>query len=157
MNILKSFALVASFLLCSFVSVAAQAPQNFSGDWLLASQTGASNPAPPGSDRRTVVQTASELTITRMVGESEARTVYRLDGSESRNTVPRGRSGTVERVSMATWEGQTLVVATLGDAGAVTNTSNWSIDIQGRLVIESRNSGAESTITSFYERASNAH
>ena len=60
----------------------------------------------------TVKQTADALTITRQMGDQSVTTTYKLDGSESKNTM-MGRGGQqVESTSTAKWDGSTLVITT---------------------------------------------
>jgi hypothetical protein len=122
----------------------------------------------------TIVQDASTLTITRMQGQTEVKSVYKLDGSESKNLVAmgggRGRGGDaaaaapppapVEVVSKAKWDGNRIVIVTTNPArggGAPTETTMvLSIDASGNLVVErtqpGRDGGAPTTQTQTYKK-----
>jgi len=56
----------------------------------------------------TITQDATTLTVTRTTQAGEQKTVYRLDGSESKNP---GRGG-VDVMSKAMWEGNRLSIST---------------------------------------------
>ena len=106
----------------------------------------------------TITQDASTLTITRTTQAGEVKTVYRLDGSDSRNSVTMGRAGTaVESVSKARWEGGKLVITTTTTVqdNPVETTMTLSLDGQN-LVIEStgagRGGGATVTTTTRYTK-----
>jgi hypothetical protein len=82
-----------------------QAAPNFAGKWMLDREAsvigGRGNPA----NELTITQDAAKLTFTRTSNTGTQSTVYRLDGSESKN--PAGRSG--EAVYRSVWEGSKLV------------------------------------------------
>jgi hypothetical protein len=106
----------------------------------------------------TIAQDASTLTITRTAQGGEVKTVYRLDGSESRNSIT-GRGGeAVESVSKARWEGSKLVITTTTtvQGNPVETTMTLSLDGQN-LVIEStgagRGGGATVTTTTRYTKS----
>jgi hypothetical protein len=106
----------------------------------------------------TITQTGATLTIARTTPQGEVRTVYNLDGSESRNSMAMGRGGqAVEQVSRATWEGSKLVIATTMSMGgnAVETTMSLSLDASGDLVVESTGmgrGGAGAAVTTRYTK-----
>jgi hypothetical protein len=121
-----SLPMAVAVLLCA-ASLTAQTPVNFSGRWVVAP-----NPPPPAAQRGgrtvsgsagsgwgadiTLAQDTEKLTVeyaqfTRADMQPPIRLVYRLNGSESRNTINMGR-GPQEQVSRAAWEGPTLVITT---------------------------------------------
>jgi hypothetical protein len=123
----------------------AQRP-DFSGTWTLdpeASGMAAGGGAPGGGGRMgggrgggaglgqggTVKQTADTLTVERMAGDNTVVSSYKLDGSESRNTMMGRGGGQVEAVSVARWDGQTLTITTKQDMGGQTfeSTQRWSL------------------------------
>ncbi len=130
----------------------AQRP-DFSGTWTLdadASGVAAGGPGGGGGGRgggrggmglgqsATIKQTADTLTVERMVMDNKVVSTYKLDGSESRNTM-MGRGGNqIEAVSTATWDGQTLVITTKQEMGGQTfeSTQRWSL-AGNALTIES--------------------
>ena len=117
---------------------------DFSGTWTLdpeASGMAAGGGAPGGGGGRgggrggglgqggTVKQTATELTVERTMGENKVTSTYKLDGSESKNSM-MGRGGAaVESVSTAKWDGPALVITTKMDMGngPQESTQKWSL------------------------------
>ena len=77
-----------------------------------------------------IKQTADTLTIERMAGENKVTLNYKLDGTESKNSM-MGRGGqAVEQTSVAKWDGAKLVITTKqpGQDGAmVETTQTWSL------------------------------
>lgn len=134
----------------------AQAKPDFSGTWTLdpeASGMAAPGGAPAGgapaggapagtggggggrgggalgNGPATVKQTADTLTIERTMGENKVVTTYKLDGTESKNTM-MGRGGTpTESVSVAKFDGATLTITTKQDMGngPMESTQKWSL------------------------------
>ena len=76
----------------------------------------------------TVKQTATDLTVERQMGENKVTATYKLDGTESKNSV-MGRGGAVEAVSVAKWEGPALVIVTKSDMGngPQESTQKWTL------------------------------
>jgi hypothetical protein len=128
----------------------AQAKPDFSGTWTLDPEaSGMAAPAPGGAPAgtggrggggalgngpATVKQTADTLTIERTMGENKVVTSYKLDGTESKNTM-MGRGGTpMESVSVAKFDGGKLVITT--KAGENETTQTWSL-AGGVLTIDS--------------------
>lgn len=99
----------------------AQAKPSFAGKWTRVVDAAA--PAPGGGGRGgggglgmdlTIGQDATTLTIEYMGGgqaPAPVKLVYKLDGSESKNSVP-GRGGVMEQTAKASWTGNTLSVNT---------------------------------------------
>lgn len=144
----------------------AQAKPDFSGTWTLdpeasgmpaAGAPGAGAPgggAPGGGGGMgggrggggalgagaTVKQTADTLTIERTAGETKVVTTYKLDGTESKNTM-MGRGGqAVESVSTAKFDGPKLTIASKQDMGGqmVESTAVWTVS-GSTLTVESTN------------------
>lgn len=126
--------------------VAAQGKPNFSGSWTLdeAKSTMPQMGGGPGGGRGgmmaraiTVKQTDAELTRETQMGERTTTRVYKLDGSESVNSTPRG-----DVKSKSRWEGAALVTDSVsemqGPNGAMTiqSTEKLSLDAEGNLVVE---------------------
>jgi hypothetical protein len=122
----------------------AQEKPDFSGTWTLDTSAA---PAGGGGGGRgggmggpmVVKQTADTLTIERTRGENKTTTAYKLDGTESTNTMTMGREGaSVETKSVAKWDGGKLTISTKrpGQDGAMMETTEtWSLDA-GTLTIE---------------------
>jgi hypothetical protein len=130
----------------------AQAKPDFSGTWTLdpeASGAPAGGGGGGGGGRQggalgngpsTVKQTADTLTIERTMGENQVTLTYKLDGTESKNTM-MGRGGTpTESVSTAKWDGSKLTIISKQDMGGqmVETTQNWSLT-GNVLTVESTN------------------
>lgn len=124
-------------------SLFAQAKPNFSGKWTMdAEKTAAANPAPAagggggraggggggrggGAGAMTVTMDATTLKMERDMGGNMMATIYKLDGSESKN-MAMGRGGQTEQVSHAKIDGAKVVITTAGPNGDQTTT--WSMD-----------------------------
>lgn len=156
MRRLTVFVGTAVMVLCMTAGALGQTRPDFSGRWTMDP---ASAPAPPGGAGRgggrgggagfgpefTAKQDASTLTISRMQGDQAITATYRLDGSESRNSVPGRQGGApTEQVSKASWEGNSLViVTTLNFAGnSVEQRRVLSLE-GGNLVIEQTTPGLQ--------------
>lgn len=142
--------LIAAAILSVSTLAWAQKP-DFSGSWKLdPAASGA--PAGGGGGGRmgggrgglgqgaTIKHTADTLTVERMMGDTTVVQTYKLDGSESKNTM-MGRGGNqMEAVSTAKWEGQTLVIATKTDMGGQTfeSTQRWTLN-GNQLTVETTN------------------
>jgi len=91
-----------------------------------------------GAGPMTIVQDAKTMTITRTQGQNEVKTVYNLDGSDSKNSV-MGRGGdATDVISKAVWVGATLKVTTPGANGET--VAVYSLD-GGNLVIATTRPG----------------
>jgi hypothetical protein len=104
----------------------------------------------------TAKQDGTSLTITRQQGGQDVTAVYKLDGSESKNTVA-GRGGQQEQVSTAKWDGSKLVITTKLDFGGNTVEQVRSLSMDAfNLVIEQtqpgRDGGAPTTSKVVYKK-----
>jgi hypothetical protein len=153
---------LAAALMLAGASAAAQPPADFSGKWQLVPDTSApaNSPrsVPPmgagwGSDI-TITQDATTLAIEfatygRYDMQPPTRLVYRLDGSESKNTLNTGR-GPQEQVSKAAWDKTRLTLTTTrsfsegatGTPASVTTTQMLSLESPGMLVVETTHGAA---------------
>ena len=116
---------------------------DFSGTWTLdAEASGAPAGGGGGGGGRgggrggglgqggTVKQTATELTVERTVGDNKVTATYKLDGTESKNSM-MGRGGAaVESVSTAKWDGPSLVITSKMDMGngPQETTQKWTVN-----------------------------
>ena len=117
---------------------------DFSGTWAPEVDAAAAPTGGGGGGGRgmmagpmTVKQTADTLTVERTAGENKIVSTYKLDGSESTNTM-QGRGGAVEVKSVAKWDGSKLVITSKrpGQDGAmVETTATWSV-AGGVLTVE---------------------
>jgi hypothetical protein len=136
-------AMTTSTLMCALAltSLAAQAPPNFAGKWtLVPDANGAGGGRGMGGigQTATIVQDANTLTLTRTTQMGEFTTTYKLDGSESKNTLNMG-GNSVEQLSTAKWDAGKLRINTKMDIqGTPVETSLvLSLDPSGALVVES--------------------
>jgi hypothetical protein len=135
--------IIATAVLAVATIALAQAKPDFSGSWAPEADPAAAAPTGGGGGRgmmagpMTVKQTADTLTVERTAGENKIVSNYKLDGSESTNTM-QGRGGAVEVKSVAKWDGSKLVITSKrpGQDGAmVETTATWSV-AGGVLTIE---------------------
>ena len=127
-------------LVLAVPSANAQDKPNFAGSWTLVPDPNATQGGGRGGggglgQAATITQDAKTLTITRTTQAGEVKTVYNLDGSESKNMMNM-RGGQVEQVSKATWEGTTLVInstTTMGE-NTVTSKQTFALDGSGQLI-----------------------
>jgi hypothetical protein len=165
----------AAFTISTATAVFAQAKPDFSGKWTLDP---ASAPAPPaggggggggggrgGGGRGggagfgqefTAKQDASTLTISRDQGGNPVTATYKLDGSESKNTVT-GRNGQQEQVSKTMWMGNKLMITTTINAGGNNIEQSRTLSLEGgNLVVEQsqpgRDGGAPQTQKLVYKK-----
>src|SRR5687767_10156614 len=130
----------------------AQAKPDFSGTWTLDPEASgmAAGGGPGGGGGRgggalgngpaTVTQTADTLTIARTMGENKVTLTYKLDGTESKNTM-MGRGGNqMESTSTAKFDGSTLTITTKQDMGngPMESTQKWTL-AGSVLTVESTN------------------
>jgi len=136
-NVLMAGALA---LVLAVPAANAQDKPNFSGSWALVPDPNAAATGGRGGGgglgmAATVTQDAKTLTVTRTTQNGEVKTVYNLDGSESKNMM-NARGGQVEQVSKAAWEGSTLKITTSYTMGenAITTTQTFALDATGQLI-----------------------
>lgn len=110
---MKKVLLLSFVLVFAFASLVYAQP-NFSGTWVLdaaKSDMGMKMPAGHAQMHKVVLvlkQTANQLSIERSVNNKKDTAVFKLDGSESINTLPTGdKSRTIMK-----WAGNTLVAKT---------------------------------------------
>ena len=175
MRRVMTLVVAAAFVIVSAAGVFAQAKPDFSGKWTLDP---ASAPAPPaggggggggggrgGGGRGggagfgqefTAKQDASALTISRDQGGNPVTATYKLDGSESKNTVT-GRNGAQEQVSKTMWMGNKLMITTTVNAGGNNVEQSRTLSLEGgNLVVEQtqpgRDGGAPQTQKLVYKK-----
>lgn len=134
------------------VGLLAQAKPNFAGKWVREAPAAPATPPAGGGGggggrgggggwgaTNTITQDATTLTVEYTQGENPVKLVYKLDGTESKNTM-QGRGGAMEQVSKAAWVGNTLVITTTTQMGE----SKRVVSLEGgNLVIETTNPGRE--------------
>jgi hypothetical protein len=119
-----------------WLSVAAQAKPNFTGEWKLNSSKSDFGPFPAPS-AMTQKQTHDEPALkvqTTMVtdnGEFSWDSTYKTDDSETIN-----RFGPNEMKSKAVWQNDTLTITTKGQFGAneITMEDKWDLSEDGKTI-----------------------
>ena len=142
--------IAAAFFAVAAVAFA-QAKPDFSGTWTLDAEAsgmaagggqggrGGRGGGALGNGPSTVKQTADTLTIERTMGENKVTTTYKLDGTESKNSMTTGR-GTFESTSTAKFDGSTLTITTKQDMGNGPRESTQKWTLSGSvLTVESTN------------------
>lgn len=112
-------------------AVSAQQKPNFSGRWAVVS------PPKGVGEIQVVAQDETTLSFYFLSAGANHRTVYQLDGVERRLGIPGQAS--ITTMVKAGWEGNRIVVSTNDSypTGAKIQSKDvWSIDAQGRLVID---------------------
>ena len=152
----------AAGLLMAGASLRAQGA-NLAGHWVMVEDPNAPVPAGRGGGRGglgrdvTITQDANTLTITRTTQAGEMKSVYNLNGSDSKNTMTMGGNA-VDQISQAKWVGSKLVIhtSTTFNGNARESTMTLSTDQAGNLVVESTNpgrgGGAPVTTTTTYKK-----
>ena len=153
----------AAAVVLSCAVVLAQTP-SFSGKWTLVpdpnAQGGRGGFGGGLGMEATVAQDAKTLTVTRagIQGGAEIKTVYNLDGSETKNTLSFG-GNSIDQLSKVKADGAKLVITTKSDFGgnAFETTMTWSLDATGNLVVESvapdfQGGGAPTTTKRTYKK-----
>jgi len=138
-------ALVLAAVLALPAVASAQAKPDFSGKWIQdmdksdpmgGGPGGGGGRGPAGPQNITITHTAADLTIERETPNGVMKTVYKLDGSESENTTPRGSSKT-----KSSWDGAKLVTAGTqtmnmqGNEVTIEMKEERSLDADGTMVV----------------------
>jgi hypothetical protein len=133
--------IIAAAILAVASVTFAQKP-DFSGTWTLDAEAsgmaaggggggrggGGRGGGALGNGPSTVKQTADAITIERTMGDNKVTLTYKLDGTESKNTM-MGRGGAaMESVSTAKWDGTKLIISTKAMGGQMGETTqSWSL------------------------------
>jgi hypothetical protein len=143
--------IVALGLACACaVSAPAQDRPDFSGTWTAdpakSVRTGSDGKARTAlmlGSEFTARQDATTLTLQITAGPLHVTAVYKLDGTESRNSSPGGAGQPdVEVVSRASWEGSKLVIRSTSSAESggktvqIESVRTLFIDADGTLVMD---------------------
>ncbi len=136
-----AIALGAAAVLCLTVGVLAQTTPNFAGSWTFVADP--NMPNGPGFDglgtSATIVQDEKTLTVTRTTDFGEIKSVYNLDGSDSKNTISGPDGSGFDLLSKAAWDGGRLDITTTADFGGNTFQTKMSLELaaDGTLVVNS--------------------
>jgi hypothetical protein len=151
---------VTTLAIAIFLSTAtaAQTP-NFTGKWALVPDPAAQGPGGGLGQTAVIKQDAATLIVTRTTQMGEFTTTYKLDGSESKNTL-NFQGNAIEQLSKTKWEGGTLHVDTSMnfDGNPVQVTMALSLDAAGNLVVVStrpdfQGGGSPVTTKATYKKA----
>jgi hypothetical protein len=118
----------------------AQKPQpkpNFSGRWVIVS------PEKGAGQEQIITQDAKTLTTEHASEGGGHKIVYQLDGIEHRNAIP-SHGAEIVMMSTAAWDGDRIVITIRTDypnGMKTTAREVWSLDAQGRLVVDATESG----------------
>jgi hypothetical protein len=130
----------------------------FAGKWIVIDSTTLGRGGRGGlGPAVTVVQDAGTLTVVRVGPNGEVKSIYKLDGSESKNTVTMG-TNSVEMASKAMWMSDTLMIATsrLVNGATVGNVMHLYVDPRGNLVVSTtspgRSGAPEQTVKVVYKK-----
>jgi hypothetical protein len=115
----------------------AQTP-NFTGKWAVVPDPSSQGPGGGLGQSAVIKQDATTLTVTRTTQMGELTSVYKLDGSESKNTL-NIQGNAIDQRSKVKWDGGTLKVDTSMsfDGNPVNVTMAMSLDASGNLVVVS--------------------
>ena len=161
----RALALATLFAL-SFgaTTLSAQAKPSFAGTWTMVVDPNAPAPQPGRGGggglgaTSTIAQDAKTLTVTRTTQNGEIKSVYNLDGTESRNTMTFG-GNSVEQTSTTKWDGNKFIITTASNfnGNPSTSTMTLTLDTAGNLIVEStrpgRGGGAPTTTTTTYKKS----
>ncbi len=165
----------AASLLLGVTQLMAQAKPSFAGTWTLVPDSAAAAAAAGGGARGggrggmfglgqtfTIAQDTATLTTTSTTQAGETKSVYKLDGTDSKNSRTMGARGgaaatPIETVSQAKWDANKLVITTNinFNGNAISTTMALSLDASGQLIVESTNArqgGAPATTKSTYKK-----
>jgi len=141
---MKRSVLFGVFLALVVVAVAfAQGKPNFAGTWTPQAPAAGAPPAGGGGGRggggpMTVTQTDKQLTVERTMGENTVKSLYNLDGTETKNEMVGRGGATMTSTSTVKWDGNKLLITTKseGPSGPTERTQTWSLTAEGNLQIE---------------------
>ena len=129
---MRTFARAVTTAAVLVAAAGAQQKPHFSGGWVI--------PSPPeGSGReQQVTQDEKTLSVEQFAASGSRKTIYQLDGVERQQALPM-RGGDITILAKAAWDGDRVVITnnTSYPNGMKTQSKEvWSLDAQGRLVID---------------------
>ncbi|HYN09425.1 MAG TPA: hypothetical protein VES67_18725 [Vicinamibacterales bacterium] len=152
MKLIHASAVSAGICLMVLVASAQQKP-DFSGRWVIVT------PAESAGLEQVVKHDATTLTTAHASEGAGHATIYKLDGSESRNVIVSHGSDLVT-LSRVSWSGNKLIITsatTYPDGRKLDQKQEWSLDSDGRLMIElteSMQGGPPTTTTLVHKKRS---
>ena len=159
MRRMAMFAGAAAVALFASTASAQAKVGNFAGKWIVVDSTTLGRGGRGGFGQTvTFVQDAGTLTAVRVGPNGEVKSIYKLDGSESKNTVTM-RGASVEESAKAMWMSDTLMVATsrMVNGATVGTVMHLYLDNKtGTLVVTTtspgRGGGPEQTVKVVYKK-----
>ena len=112
--------------------VFAQQRPNFSGRWVLVS------PVNEAGQQQVVKHDATTLSTEHPSEGGSHGSVYKLDGTQSRNVLT-SHGEDIVTLSNATWKGNALTITsatTYPDGRKLDSIQVWSIDAEGQLIVD---------------------
>lgn len=130
-------ALIAMAMIFATALAIAQAQPNFAGKWTLVPDPNAQGGMGGLGTDATITQDATTLTITRTTQMGTVTSNYKLDGSESKNTL-NFQGNSIDQLSTAKWDDGKLRVNTKMDFGGNPVEFNMvlSLDPSGNLIAD---------------------
>ena len=128
---------VITLLTLAVAAQSAQKKPSFSGRWTSVS------PKDSAGQVQVVTQDEKTLAIEELSKGGSRKMTYQLDGVERRLAIP-GRGADISMLAKASWDGDHIVITTNTSYpnGMKTQAKEvWSIDAEGRLVIDYAESG----------------
>jgi hypothetical protein len=134
----------------------AQTP-NFAGKWTIADPATAPQMGGLGT-AATITQDATTMTVVRTTQMGELTATYKLDGSDSKNTI-NAQGNSIDLISKLKWDGPKLTIDTTAsfDGNPVQMKMVLALDATGALVVETtrpdfENGGAPITTKTTYKK-----
>lgn len=138
---MKTLARITTAAVMLVVVAGAHQKPNFSGRWVVVSPE-------KGAGTEQVVKHDDKTLSTEHASEGSGhRMIYQLDGVERRNALP-SHGAEIVILSKAIWDGDRIVItsqATYPNGMKTQSKEVWSLDAQGRLVIDYTESGPGGT------------
>lgn len=158
----SSVVIMAMASLVAVASPAAAQKTSFAGTWAVVVDPAAPPPSGRGGggglgQGGTVTQDDKSITVARTTPNGEVKTMYMLDGSESKNTMNAGGNA-IESLSTVKWDGPKMTITTKVsfNGNERVTTQSWWME-GGNLVIETtgpgRGGGAPTTTKMTYKKS----
>jgi hypothetical protein len=146
-DMIRMTAAVLAVTLAVSTGLAAQGTTNFAGTWNVdaaKSDPSVSGRAGVATTKLVITQTAAEMTVITTTARGEAKTVYKLDGSEM---VEAGAMA--DSKAKASWQGGKLVINRIqtlkSGAGTLNSKEVYSLEGGALTLVTSRTSPAGET------------
>lgn len=130
---MKSLVLITILAVIAPCAARAQSKPDFSGTWTRDPAKSDPQQGRGGSSGHTIKQTDTEIAVTITGRGGPETSIYKLDGSESRNQ-SESPEGPITVKGRARWEGASLVIETTREIRGMTITSKEvrTLDVTGK-------------------------